>query len=458
VIAKLAFSAAPRTVERIAVPVVIAALSFAGALYVAVADYPVGLLAAVGIALVPAMIAVAWKYPLIFPYGAYAILVPFDLLLSVPQLGTLARLSGAVAGGALLFFLLRNHRVVIPGAAIAACAGFVAWAFFSQLWALNPSAAAHECGTLLQLALLYAIVAVIPAKMPDVRAIFIAVVAGGIFAAFFGIHEFAHPTIKQQLLTQISDRIPLVLGEQRLDINQFADSLLLPLALIVVSTVRATRWSLRLCGFAAIVVLVYAMSLAASREAFVAVGAMVAYFLVALKERRQIGLIAVALAALALANHNLWSRFLSASASGGSGRLGIWSAGLAAFRQHWFFGAGSGSFANAYNGVYLKVFQLYDMGWSRAAHNMLLQNGVEYGIVGLALLGAIVVFAWRSVPTTDRTAPLFGMGVAVRGALLALCIAGLFVDLTTTKVFWLALTLAALLRSCFATATDSSPT
>jgi O-antigen ligase len=457
VIAKPAFLNAPFSAARIALPVAVAAFGFSIALYVAVTNYPVGLLAAFGIALAPAMIAAAWKYPLIFPYGAYAILVPFDLLLSVPQLGTLARLSGAAAGAALLFWLLRNRTIVMPGAAMAACAAFVGWSLFSQLWSLNPSAAAHECGTLLQLALLYAIVAIVPATMRDVRAVFIAVVAGGLLAAAFGIHEFAHPTIKQQLLTEISDRIPLVLGEQRLDINQFADSLLLPLALVLVATVQATRLSLRIAGFAAIVVLVYAMSLAASREAFVAVGAMLAYFVISLKERRQIGLIAAALASLALANHNLWNRFVSASASGGSGRLGIWSAGLAAFRQHWLIGAGSGSFATAYDSVYLKVFQLYDMGWSRAAHNMLLQNGVEYGIVGLALLVAVVVFTWRSVSLTDRSTPLFGMAVAMRGAILALCIAGLFVDLTTTKVFWLALMLAALLRSCFATAQAAEP-
>lgn len=451
-IAKPGFFPTQAGATRFAVPVAIAATGFAIALYAAVADYPMGLLAALGIALAPAMIAAAWKYPLIFPYGAYAILVPFDLLLSVPQLGTLARLSGAAAGAALLLWLVRTRTIVMPGAAMAACASFVGWSCISQLWSLNPSAAAHESGTLVQLALLYAIVAVVPATVRDVRAVCIAVVAGGLLAAAFGIHEFAHPTIKQQLMTEISDRIPLVFGEQRLDINQFADSLLLPLALILVGTVRTTRWSLRLTGFAAILVLVYAMSLAASREAFVAVGAMLAYFAITLPERRQVGVIAAALAALALANHNLWNRFLSASSSGGSGRLGIWSAGFAAFRQHWLFGAGSGSFANAYDDVYLKVFQLYDMGWSRAAHNMLLQNGVEYGVVGIALLIAIVVFSWRSVGFSDRATPLFGMTVAIRGALLALCIAGSFVDLTTTKILWLTLMLAALLRSCVATA------
>jgi O-antigen ligase len=196
--------------------------------------------------------------------------------------------------------------------------------------------------------------------------------------------------------------------------------------------------------------LLYAMSLAASREAFVAVALMFAYFLFVLPERRQIGLVAVALTALASANGNLLHRFLSASASGGSGRLDIWSTGVAAFREHWIFGAGSGSFAAAYDRVYLKVFQNYDMGWSRAAHNMLIQNGVEYGVIGLVLLVGALIFTFRSLPKLGPDHPLFGMRAGLVGALLGLCVAGFFVDLTTAKVFWLALSLFALLRACVA--------
>jgi O-antigen ligase len=177
---------------------------------------------------------------------------------------------------------------------------------------------------------------------------------------------------------------------------------------------------------------------------------MFAYFLFVLPQRRQIALVAVGLTALAGANANLLHRFLSASASGGSGRLDIWSAGLAAFRENWLFGAGSGSFAAAYDRVYLQVFQTYDMGWSRAAHNMLIQNGVEYGVIGLVLLVGAMIFTFRSLPKLGPEHPLFGMRAGLVGALLGLCVAGFFVDLTTAKVLWLALTLFALLRACVA--------
>jgi len=146
----------------------------------------------------------------------------------------------------------------------------------------------------------------------------------------------------------------------------------------------------------------------------------------------------------------LLNRFLSASASGGSGRLDIWRTGLAAFREHWIVGAGSGSFATAYDRVYLQVFQAHDMGWTRAAHNMLIQNGVEYGVVGLVLLAGAIICTFRSLPKLLPDHPLFGMRAGLVGALLGLCVAGFFVDLTTAKVFWLALSLFALLRACVA--------
>jgi hypothetical protein len=421
---------------------------FAVAMYAASSGAAMALVVPLSIALLPVLLVLAWNHPLVFPYGAYAILIPFDLLLSMPQLGTAARLGGAVSGVALLLWLLRTRKIVVPAPALAAWLGLALWSCVSMLWAPDAASAAHECGTLAQLVLLYAIVSLVPATPRDVIALFGAVVVGGLIAACFGIREFAHPTAAQQLISQVSDRIPLLVGTQRLDVNEFADSLLLPLAIVGAATVSARKIAWKAAGVAAIGVLLYAMSLAASREAFVAVAVVFGYLFVVMPQRAQIGALGAGLAALVLANGNLLHRFLSASASGGSGRLSIWTAGLAAFKEHWLVGAGSGSFASAYDQVYLRVFQPYDMGWSRAAHNMLVQNGVEYGVVGLALLVGGIWLTLRGLPRLGRMHPLFTLRAGIVAALLGLCVAGFFVDLTTAKVFWLALSLIALLRAC----------
>jgi O-antigen ligase len=237
-----------------------------------------------------------------------------------------------------------------------------------------------------------------------------------------------------------------LIGGQKLDINQFADSLLVPLAISIVAGVRTRSPLLKGCALAAVCTILYAVSLAASREAFVAVAFMLVYFAWALRERAQIFGLAGLLSAVALANQNLLNRFLIASASGGSGRFSIWTAGIAAFREHWLVGAGAGSFATAYDAVYLKVFQRYDMGWSRAAHNMLLQNSVEYGVIGMSVLATAFCLTLMSVSRMKREHPAYGLKVSAVGGLIALCIAGLFIDLTTAKMFWLTIALIAQVR------------
>lgn len=444
----LSRSFGPLSSSRAAVALLIAATCglLAIAVHSSLAQSPVAAATALAVAAFPVLAVLAWRSPLIFPYGAYAVLVPFDLLLSVPALGTAARLCGAVSGAALLLWLVRSRTFVMPGMATAAWGAFVAWAGLSMLWTMNPQNAAHEFGTLAQIGLLYAIVALVPASLSNLRVVFAAVAAGGLVAAAFGIHELAHPSAAQQLMNQVSDRVPLLVGNHKLDINEFADSLLLPIAVLVVAGARAKEAVLKLGALLGVCVLLYAMSLAASREAFIAVALMLGYFAYVLRERWQIlGTLGIFTVAVGV-NANLVNRFLAASASGGSGRLSIWTAGLSAFREHWLFGAGAGGFASAYNERYLKVFQTYDMGWSRAAHNMLIQNGVEYGIVGVALLAGAFLLTFRSVPRVPQEHPSYGLRASLSGGLLALCVAGFFVDLTTSKMLWLALALFAQLR------------
>jgi hypothetical protein len=404
----------------------------------------------IAIALLPIAAIVAWRAPLIFPYAAYVVLVPFDLLLTVPALGTAARLCGALSGAALAVWLVRRRALARPSAALVGWLAFVAWSAISIAWSIDPHDAPRETGTLAQVALLYAVVAIAPVTFADLRYVMAAVVGGGLAAAFFGIHELSHLSVAQQLISQASDRIPLLIGTQKLDINEFADSLLLPAAVAIVGAARAKNLAVKVGAIGVIGVLLYAMSLAESREAFVAVGLMLVYFMFAMRERWQLVAGAAVVAAASLLNGQLLRRFLAASATGGSGRPSMWRAGLEAFKHHWFAGAGSGSFSAAYNDVYLQVFQPYDMGWSRAAHNMLVENLVEYGIIGTGLLVLAIVLTFRSLPKLPQDHPLFGIRTALGGAMIGLCVAGFFVDLTTAKMFWLALSLVALVRNCAA--------
>jgi O-antigen ligase len=420
---------------------------FAFAMTQALSNSSIGAAAAIAIAVLPLLLIAMFRVPLQFPYAAYAVLVPFDLLLNVPALGTAARLCGALSGIALLFWLIRTRSFVRPGWALAAWGGYIGWVGLSLLWSLDPVNGMREFSSLLQLFLLYALASVVPPTPRDLKVVFAAVVVGGLIAGVFGIHELSHLSAAQVAINQVSDRIPLLVGNQKLDINEFADSLLPSMAILIVTMARAKNLLFKLGCLGGMAVLLYAMSLAASREAFVAVGVMFVYFAIVMRERWQlIGIVGV-LGVIASANGNLLKRFSIIGSSDGSGRLDIWKAAAAAFREHWLAGAGAGSFATAYNSIYLKVFQQYDMGWSRAAHNMLLQNSVEYGVIGALLIAVAMVTTFLSLRVVDKRSPLYGARVAIGGALLGLCVAGFFVDLTTGKILWLTIAIVALVRS-----------
>jgi hypothetical protein len=429
----------------LAAAVSVCALVFLVAMSAAAGTLPGGVWVLAAL-VVPAGAALASRAPFVFPFAVYVALVPFDLLFTTQQAGTAARLCGALSGAALTLWILRRRALVRPSGALIAWLVFAAWAALSMLWSMNPQGAAREAGTLVQVVLLYAVVSLAPLGDSDLRWVIGAVVAGGVAAACLGIHQLGHLSDAQRLIGQLSDRIPLLLGTQRLDVNEFADTLLLPLALAIVGTVRAKSLVAKAAWALVGALLLYAMALAASREAFVAAGIMLLYFIVALRERLMLLAGGAVVAAIALSGQ-VWQRFATASASGGSGRLSIWSTGLTAFREHWLAGAGTGSFASAYDSVYLRVFQLHDMGWSRASHDMLVQNLVQYGVIGTALLLVALALSFRAVPKLPTNHPLFGIRVALIGAMIALCVAGLFVDLSTAKVFWLGLSLLALLRN-----------
>ncbi|HEY8297630.1 MAG TPA: O-antigen ligase family protein [Candidatus Baltobacteraceae bacterium] len=404
-------------------------------------------LLAILIAALPALAIAAWRNPFVFPYGAYAIFVPLNLLLVVPAFGTVARLLGIFAGAAFLVWSLRARRIVTPSPALFGWGLFVALMGASLIWTMNPENGWRELGVLAQVFLLYAIVSIAPVRAPDLRLVFALIVAGGIAAALLGIHQFQHPSSAQLLLAQKTDRVPLFLADQTLDINEFAAAFLLPVALLAVTALRARNWLLKGLAGCGIAVMLAAMAFAASRGAFLALGVMLAYLIVAMpRERIQVFAMLGFTGALVAADPTLVHRFLSAAASGGSGRLSIWSVGFNAFKEHWIFGAGSGAFANAYDESFLRVYQAYDMGWSRAAHNLLLQNAVELGAIGAAVLLVALVLQVRILPKVADGDALFGMRTALMAATVALLAASVFIDLTTAKMLWLTFGLAAQVR------------
>ena len=393
--------------------------------------------------------------PLVFPFTAYIVLVPFDNLLALPSFGTVTRLVAIACGASIVLWLIRTRRSVAPDRALVFWFVLGVWAAASLTWAIDPNASYAHLFTFVQLLGLYAAAAFVPIKRRELGVVLIAVVLSGAFAASYGVYVFRHGID----VNAANGRLWLQNDNNIVDPNQFAASLLLPCALALAAFLRTKSWTLWLGATMALLVMGLGIAISGSRGAVLALAAALLYIVFRMRTRLLAAGIAFGVLSCALAfSSNLVQRFSTAGSSGGAGRLDIWRVGLNAFRDHFWFGAGYSNFPLAYDQAFLSVSEHHYTWWHRAPHNILLSMGVELGIIGLLLFVIAYVKQFRTLRGIGRQDSLYDVRVAIEGALIGLFVAGFFVDILYTKYFWLALMLAMLVRNAaYAPQRASSP-
>ncbi len=399
------------------------------------------------LALAPIGAILAYRWPVLFPYALYVVLVPFNTLLSVSQHDTITKVLGMASAAALLFWAVRNRTLVMPPRALLPCVALVAWMLASLAWALDYKAGYEELKTMFQLVVLFAIVGSFPSGRREFSIALWATVAGGLIAALYGIWVFHHPNALEQQAQLTDNRLMFQVGRYNLDINLYADSLFLPLGILAMTWLRLPfgwRKALTLAGIGTLVVAIY---FAASREALIGVVAMLLYFAWKSPHRKQLFIPLGLIVGGFMAIPNMMERLSQSAQTGGAGRLSIWHVGLISFLQHPLFGTGVGSFATAYDDNFLKVFQRYYAGWNRAPHNLFIHYGVENGIVGIAIVLAVWYAMFRMVRVVGKEHPMYEMQIMFSGIFVALFIGSMFVDLFSQKELWLAFCLAAQYRA-----------
>jgi O-antigen ligase len=394
-----------------------------------------GVAEVLGVLVSPLLLWLAWARPIVFPYGLYLIVAPLDVLTLVSkQDGTVARLLGFASAAAFAFYMLRTGKVRVPPRTLLWLGLFCAWASLSALWSVGDDPW-RELGTLLQISALYLIIACFPTRRRDLLPLLGALLLGGLFAAGMGIYEFRSGAQEAQTLSDMH-RITVTLGRAQLDPNMYADSLLLPFAIALAWFVRARRFASGLAAGALMAAFVVAIALAGSRDAFIGLGIETVILATLMRGWRRVALPVAALIGTVLAIFpNVITRALEDS-GGGYGRTSIWHVGLAAFAQHPFVGSGVGSFAAMYDEFYLRVFERYDVGWNMASHDLLVHYGVEFGLVGLALVlgwGAAQWLMARALPRAGLYGDIRSIALASLGGLT---FAAMFIDLFDVKFVW----------------------
>lgn len=405
----------------------------------------------------PALLWLIARRPLLV-YVAYVFAVPFDSILGVGAAGTAARILGLAAGVVLVLWTLHRRALVRPPAAAWLWVALALWMGVTLLWSLDAPTGLRQWTTLLQVLGLYFAACMSPLSPRDCKLLFASIAASGVVAGLYALYHFAHPDPALVHLVQVEGRLQLQTGTEGLDINVFADALLLPLAIAIMAALTARRWTAKLAWLAAVGVMLGAVYAAASREALICIVAMLLYFAVVSSRRIQLIPVLALLAGAAFFIPNMWQRFLSSFETGGSGRFSIWSVGYNAFKGHWAAGAGVGGFGYAYNENYLSVFQPYIAGWERTASNVLLQSAVELGAFGALLL----VVAWGAhffvLRGIKRTDILYEARIALTGGFIAITLAAFFTDVMAAKFVWLAAAALVQLRNMRLVALHVRPT
>jgi hypothetical protein len=410
---------------------------------------------ALAVAAGPVLIYLAIRQPLIFPFGLYAVLVPFNHLSFVQGFGTMTKLAGVLASAALLLYIVRTKQWVRPPRVLFAWLAFVTWICASVLWAVNPNASLYLINILLQLFALFAVTAIVPINRQELRIVLAFVALGGIAAAAYGGKIFlaGAQTTPQRLLLEAA-------AGDHLDPNHFAASLLLPVALALVYALQVPGVLRKLAGYAGLGTLLLGVYASGSRGGLVAVAAIVLAVLWRTRRWLQItGIVALGAVLSIAVKSSVWSRFAADTAAGstGSGRTSIWLIGAHAFVQHPLFGWGIGNFAEAYNRWMLSLYSPIFTYWDRAPHNFILMTAVELGIVGLVLLAWVIVEQVRTVQHISPHDELYDIRIALDSALFGLLVASFFLDTLYWKYAWLTFSMMVLARSASLPATERAP-
>ncbi len=397
-------------------------------------------IALVALAALPLAIYLTLRAPLIFPFGAYVALVPFDSLLMLSSGATITRLVAMFAGAALLVRMIVVQRFERPGRAWFAWLAFVGYTFVSFLWTPDAETATIVFQQTLSLFLMLTILAMYPVSEREFKGMLATLVVSGVAAALYAVQLYRSGSVNGENRLSLSTSSGLTV-----DPNYFATSFVLPIAFALAGAFYARNPALRVACIVAALVTTAGSLVSGSRGGFIAVLIVFAYFVIRSRRRlAALGVVACGLALTALFP-SVWTRFVKdpSAAGSGSGRTFIWQTGLHSLGEHWFFGGGIGSFQSFYDRALLQTFQPVFQGWSRPSHSIVVGTLTEYGVVGLAL----VAYAWWSTfrqTNAARSGRYRAVAIASEATILGLFSQAFFLDTVFIKYYWLAYALALL--------------
>lgn len=405
--------------------------------------FALGIFAALAIPLV----VFAVERPLVFPLGLFVVLAPFEAILSIGRVGTINKLLGIATFAAIVFSLLRRGQLVKPSPAVLAWFGLVIWMGISGFWSIDISNWQDNYLTIVQDFILYSVVALTIATPADIEILSTCAVVGGLAAAAIAVW----PLVTGGALLTAGARISLPSDNvhHQTDPNIFAASLLLPYAIQFSATFDSRKIGTLAGNLAGLALLAITIVLSGSRGGMLAALAVAIYIMLANSRRRLfvVGLLIIAGSAILPFGFDIANRWSNAISSGGAGREDIWKVAILAFKEHWLFGWGFGSFESAYDKFVLQAPLQSYVSWHRAPHNILIETGVDLGIVGIIIVAVAFFMQFHDLSLRGAGGLLENLRIALQATVIGVCVDALFLDFMDRKFLWVLFMLIALVRS-----------
>jgi hypothetical protein len=389
----------------------------------------------------------ALRMPLVFPFCAYILLLPFDSLSSLGSGGTLAKLLGLLTAGAILVRVMRRGSTISAPWAVAAWALLLLWMCVSMFWALSVDEAKSTFQTYASLVALFVLLAVVKVTYREFNMILGSVVLAGVISGGYDAYLYHNG---QGLIAANAgvSRVMIVVGDSQIDPNALAAALVLPTAVALYWLFNSRHFLLVILMLPALAILLLGFAASGSRGGYIELGLVFAYLILRSRHRLWLAsLFVVAVLVTLIANPGLPTRFADAQQDGGAGRRDIWNIGMHAFRDYWLAGAGVGNFHNAFDREYLNVYSQNLLGWDWAAHNVPLTIATELGVIGCVIFLAAVVLQFRVLHRLALgDSSRYELRLVLEGAFLGIIVSGFSTSDLNGKYVWLAFSLMVLYR------------
>lgn len=366
-----------------------------------------------------------------------------------------------------------------------ALGAFLVLAVASTTWAADPRVADNRVDDLLKAFALYGLAVLLMRNRQRLMHGLVALVASAAFAGVLVVFQIATGQLDNEFggLARIKQahiygdvfqpRIAGPIG----DPNFFAQVLLLalPVGVLIAVGDRALRRRERVAWLAASAVVFVTILVTYSRGAMIALAVMTLMALRALHVhwRATAAMIAVLLVVVLLLPAGVTERFVTLEEilpgneesihrdSSFEERKLLMSVAWVMFAANPVFGVGAGNYTARYDdyvaAVSSEARQYAEPSDLHYPHNLALEVAAESGLVGLLLLGAAFLIAWRSLRRTqmalaERDPRLALAANALRIALVGFLVAGLFLHLATPRHLFLLFAFVAALEREAATA------